>query len=61
MTIPQQIKAARKAKGLTQQQLADKIGSYKANISDMELGKVKPGLKTLELLAQYLTCEFIIK
>lgn len=60
-SIPQQIKAARKAAGLTQQQLADKTGLHKTNISRMELNKVKPGLRILELLAVHMNCEFIIK
>ena len=52
------IKVLRKEKGLTLQELADKSGLYKSNISDIENEKrFKPNIKTLEKLARALECE----
>lgn len=52
------IKTLRKEKSLTLQELADKSGLYKSNISDIENEKrFKPNIKTLEKLARALECE----
>ena len=59
--IIKQIKTARKAAKLTQKQLADKIGSYPANISELESGKVPPTLTTIQKIANALKSTFIIK
>lgn len=42
---------ARKASGLTQQQLAEKIGIAQADISKLENGSANPSLRTLRRLA----------
>jgi len=54
MTIGQRIAAARKAKGLTQRQLADAINSSDKAISRWERGESEPDLQSLVLLANYL-------
>ena len=43
----------RKMKGLTQQQLADKIGTKKQTISNLERGASYPKMTTLDLIANF--------
>ena len=54
---------ARKASGLTQQQLAEKTGIAQADISKLENGSANPSLRTLRRLAagmgMQLTLEFV--
>lgn len=50
LTFGEKIKEARKAKKLTQKQLADKIGAAHNSISDWENDKNKPDPDTIELL-----------
>ena len=56
MTTGQYIKAARVAAGLTQKQLADKLGISYVNISQLENGRSKrgPTLETLNKIAAVL-------
>ena len=42
--------------GLTQAQLGAMVGSSRARVGEWELGKVKPGMKKLMLLAKALDC-----
>ena len=51
----------RKSKKMTQQDLADKTGMDRADISKIENGSANPTLKTLEKLAKALGKELIIK
>lgn len=50
LTFGEKIKNARKAKKLTQKQLAEKIGAAHNSISDWENDKNKPDPDTIELL-----------
>jgi len=50
-TIMQAMIDARKASGLTQQQLAEKTGINQADISKLERGNANPSLRTLQRLA----------
>jgi transcriptional regulator with XRE-family HTH domain len=50
LTFGNKIKEARKAKNLTQQQLAKKIGATHNSVSDWENDKNKPDLNTIELI-----------
>lgn len=50
LSFGEKIKSARKAKKLTQKQLADKIGAAHNSISDWENNKNKPDPDTIELL-----------
>lgn len=49
----------RKKSGLTQEQIAEKMGTKKSNISRLEGGNGNPGWKTLQNYAQ--ACGFKIK
>jgi transcriptional regulator with XRE-family HTH domain len=52
------IKELRKKAGLTLQELADKTGLYKSNLSDIENEKrFKPNVGTIEKIAKALNCE----
>lgn len=58
MRMGEKIKELRKRLGLTLQELADKAGLYKSNISDIENEKrFKPNIRTLEKIAKALNCE----
>lgn len=52
--IGQKIKILRKTRGLTQQQLADKLNVKRATISNYEIGRRSPHIKELELIAEAL-------
>jgi transcriptional regulator with XRE-family HTH domain len=44
----------RKARGLTQQELADKIGKSEKSVSDYEVGRTTPSYATIEKIAEAL-------
>ena len=46
------VKSARREKGLTQEDLADRIGKAVATLSNIERGEALTGLETLALIAQ---------
>lgn len=48
------VREARKAKGLTQQQLAEKCGLMNTSISVIECGKMLPSAPTLAVLSKAL-------
>ena len=52
--IGTKIKILRKVRGLTQQQLAEKLDVGRATVSNYEIGRRSPHLKELERLAQAL-------
>lgn len=58
MELGQRIKAARKSKGLTQEQLAKKCNLATITIRQYELGKRKPSITQLAELAQILGVNF---
>ena len=51
MTVGERIRAARKAKGLTQKQLGEACGIAEPTIRRYELGKLNPKFETLEKIA----------
>ena len=52
--IGKKIKILRKTRGLTQQQLADKLRVKRATISNYEIGRRSPHIKELEDIAEAL-------
>lgn len=52
--IGQKIKILRKTRGLTQQQLAEKLRVKRATISNYEIGRRSPHIKELEAIAEAL-------
>jgi len=54
LNIGERIKTARKAKGWTGKDLAQKINRYPSQISEIEIGKKIPTIGTLELIANAL-------
>ena len=54
MTLGESIRNARMAKGLTQKQLAELIGSKNNSVSNWEHGTHKPDIDTLERLCKVL-------
>jgi transcriptional regulator with XRE-family HTH domain len=54
MTIQEQIKQARKDKGLTQQQLADRLGVTQSTVGQYETNKEPPKVSTLAKIASAL-------
>lgn len=50
------LKKLREEKGLTQQQLAEKVNLSQQTIGHYEVGRAKPDLDTLQLLASKLNC-----
>jgi len=53
--VGQRIRAARLAKGWTQQDLADHSGIARANIARMEAGRHAPRVETIKVVAQALS------
>lgn len=51
MVIGEEVKTARTAKGLTQDELAGLVGISRNYISDIERGQYTPSVKTLAALA----------
>lgn len=56
-SLGQRIKEIRKARGLTQKQLAEKIGIGTANISYIETGHFAPTIENFEKIADVLGVE----
>ncbi len=54
-----QLSAARKVKGYTQEQMAEKLAVSRTNISRWESGKMTPDLDTVKRLSQILECNFL--
>ncbi|MCB9459641.1 MAG: helix-turn-helix transcriptional regulator [Anaerolineaceae bacterium] len=52
--VGQQIRNAREDIGMSQQELADKLGTRQAYISDLEKGKTEPNVSTLIKLGHFL-------
>nr|ARK09014.1 transcriptional regulator [Fibrella sp. ES10-3-2-2] len=55
------IREVRKAKGLTQEELAAKMGVQKAMVNGLEQGRSSPTVKTLEKVASALGLTLEIK
>ena len=51
------VKEMRKKRGLTQKQLADRLGVKQQNVSDWERGERSPSVKNLKKLSEILNCQ----
>ncbi len=60
-TILQTIRSHREAAGLTQQEVADKSGLFRNNISSIESGKANVTLDTLIKIAEAMGYKLVIK
>lgn len=59
--IVRQLKDARKAKGMTQECLAELVGTKKSNISRLESGRYNPSLDFLLKVADGLGKQILVK
>ncbi len=57
--LAREMAAARKAKGLSQQELAKKCGVHQSEISDIERGTANPTFRTLQTIARRLDYRII--
>ena len=59
--IASQLRQVRKEQGMTQERLAEKVGTRKSNISLLESGRYNPSLDFLEKVAGGLGREIEVK
>lgn len=59
--ITSQLRQVRKEQGMTQERLAEKVGTRKSNISRLESGRYNPSLDFLEKVAGGLGREIEVK
>ena len=59
--IASQLRQVRKEQGMTQERLAEKVGTRKSNISRLESGRYNPSLDFLEIGAGGLGREIEVK
>ena len=59
--IAAQLRQVRKEQGMTQERLAEKVGTRKSNISRLESGRYNPSLDFLEKVAGGLGREIEVK
>lgn len=59
--IAVQLRQVRKEQGMTQERLAEKVGTRKSNISRLESGRYNPSLDFLEKVAGGLGREIEVK
>ena len=55
-----QLRALRKQRGMTQRELADKIGQTQQRIAEIESGQYSPSLETLKPLLKALNAELLL-
>ena len=59
-TIIAQLRALRKQRGMTQKELAEKIGQTQQRIAEIESGEFSPSLETLEPILKALNAELLL-
>jgi transcriptional regulator with XRE-family HTH domain len=59
--VASQLKAIRREQGMTQEQLAEAVGTKKSNISRLESGRYNPSLDFLVKVADGLDRQIIVK
>ena len=60
-SIIAQLRALRKQRGMTQRELAEKIGQTQQRIAEIESGQYSPSLETLKPILKALNAELLIK
>ena len=60
LSLTKQIKIIRKSLGMTQKQLAKKVGSSQESIARLEAGLVEPNIKTLKKISEALEADLQI-
>jgi ribosome-binding protein aMBF1 (putative translation factor) len=60
-TLGQQIRALREAKGMSQQRLAEQIGSTQSAVARLEAGMFEPKLDTLRRVSEALEADLIVE
>ncbi|MHB0857815.1 MAG: helix-turn-helix domain-containing protein [Anaerolineae bacterium] len=61
LELAQQVARARSQRGLTQEELAQRIGTKQSSIARLESGKAAPRAATLEKIAKALGCRLTIR
>lgn len=59
--VAEQVRARRTALGLTQEQLAERMGTTQSVIARLEAGGSPPSLRTLERLAEVLDADLTVR
>lgn len=59
VTIGDNIRKYRKMKNLTQKELGDLVGISNTYLSDIEIGRTNPSIKTLKRIAKGLEISFV--
>jgi transcriptional regulator with XRE-family HTH domain len=59
VTIGDNIRKYRKMKNLTQKELGELVGISNTYLSDMEIGRTNPSIKTLKRIAKGLEISFV--
>ena len=60
-SIIAQLRALRRQRGLTQKELAEKIGQTQQRVAEIESGEFSPSLETLKPILQALRAELLLK
>lgn len=60
-SIIAQLRALRKQRGMTQKELADKIGQTQQRIAEIESGQFSPSLDTLKPILKALEAELVLR
>lgn len=60
-SIISQLRALRKQRGMTQKELADKIGQTQQRIAEIESGEFSPSLETLKPILKALDAELVLR
>lgn len=59
--LAERVRTLREHRGLSQQDLADRIGSTQSAVSRLEAGGAEPSLTTLERIGRALDAEFVVE
>lgn len=59
-SITDQLRALRKQRGMTQQELAEKIGQTQQRVAEIESGQYSPSLETLKPILKALNAELLL-